>query len=156
MLNTGSQHLQMTLQLTHCSKGVRVTVATHILKRKELSITAPLLVFIWALSLIQEFICIISCHYFMVKKPAQCCPRLVGVCFPAGWGWTIFTAGRASGETDSISEQPRMKFRCGHLVAADQHKWKGNPLPTLQPLEVSKKSVLAFILLVSQALEGIG
>lgn len=43
MQSTHSQHLQLTLQLASCSKGVWVTVATLILERKELSISEPLL-----------------------------------------------------------------------------------------------------------------
>lgn len=62
MQSTHSQHLQLTLQLASCSKGVWVTVATLILERKELSISEPLLMLIWALSLAQEFCCIISFH----------------------------------------------------------------------------------------------
>lgn len=43
---THSQHLQLTLQLAHCSKDVKVTVVTLILERKALSSTAPLLMLI--------------------------------------------------------------------------------------------------------------
>lgn len=120
MYSTHSQHLQLTLQLAHGSKGVRVTVLTLILERKERSTAASLLMLVWALSLTQEFCCIISFHLLSfpilertklrprgIKRPAQGCPRPAGLCFPAGerggsfqWGETWPRGGSGSTQTE--------------------------------------------------------